>query len=87
MALVAGWGNSKERRFWGGAAGVGSKGRAAAFGDNSDGQCTISALNHGVLYVQLAAGNFHTELLEIKNTAAACAHGSYLGKLHPANGV
>ena len=48
-----------------------SDGKAAAFGDNWQGQCDIPALDADVTYTRVAAGPFYTVLLQSDGKAAA----------------
>jgi len=48
-----------------------SDGSAVAIGDSSDGQCNIPALDEGLAYTQVSAGDLHTVLIRSDGNAFA----------------
>ncbi|CAK0805528.1 unnamed protein product, partial [Prorocentrum cordatum] len=50
---------------------------AAACGNNADGQCDVPALEGGVTYTHVAAGWYHTVLLQSDKAVATCGDNAY----------
>jgi hypothetical protein len=54
-----------------------SDGSAVAIGQNEYGQCNIPALEDGIAYAQISAGNDHTVLLRSDGSAVAIGQNEY----------